>query len=419
MKLRVAPGELPARVKLELFCRGLRLSPGVLRRGEFRDVARTRGGLGSGLDLVLPDHLWVNAPVVEPFARRSPLELAAGERDGEYWILRDGRPVVQVAPAPRPRFYDRTTSTGVPMKQVGVLQGGYVAFFPGAACRFWDWGVNCRFCSTGLNLGATERAHKTVEEVVEVALAAFDEGLASFVHLNVGFVPAPDRGVKALLPYVEALKRETDAMVLLQCNPPETNEWADEAYAAGADSMSSNLEFYHPQYFRRYCPGKAKHVTRERFFEWLEYLPDVFPAGGAAGEIIVGVEPVECSVAAVRRIAAAGAHPVVCAFRPLVGTPMEDHPPPKLEDLERVMLAAHDACRKRGVKMNAVDRVSIVMLAHEARLLRPDHRDSTRERVANAFARTKLGKKLFKKLVLDRRRARYLRERARVAPRPA
>ena len=37
-----------------------------------RPILRTRAGLGSGLEAVLPGDLWTNVPVVEPFAAESP-----------------------------------------------------------------------------------------------------------------------------------------------------------------------------------------------------------------------------------------------------------------------------------------------------------------------------------------------------------
>ena len=57
-----------------------------------RGVSRTRAGLGSGLEVVLPtgsaikDEIWVNVPVVESFARSSPYTLIGGPHDG-YTIV--------------------------------------------------------------------------------------------------------------------------------------------------------------------------------------------------------------------------------------------------------------------------------------------------------------------------------------------
>ena len=66
-------------LEIDLFCRRLRLSPAAAR--EAQRVRRTRAGLGSGLELVLPTHsrlkpaIWMNAPIVESFAQTSPYVL--------------------------------------------------------------------------------------------------------------------------------------------------------------------------------------------------------------------------------------------------------------------------------------------------------------------------------------------------------
>ena len=62
----------PGLLKLDLYCKGIRLDEGCLVEDDGgRKVLRTRAGLGSGLELVLPGGLWTNVPVCEPFAKDS------------------------------------------------------------------------------------------------------------------------------------------------------------------------------------------------------------------------------------------------------------------------------------------------------------------------------------------------------------
>jgi hypothetical protein len=71
--LPLDPRRNPGFLKLDLLCRGARLvEPERVERAGGRPVMRTRAGLGSGLEVVLPGRLHVNVPVVEPFAARSP-----------------------------------------------------------------------------------------------------------------------------------------------------------------------------------------------------------------------------------------------------------------------------------------------------------------------------------------------------------
>src|SRR6516164_6703842 len=73
-------------LEIDLFCRGLRVPSHVPLEG-VRGISRTRAGLGSGLEIVIPAKswlkrdIWMNAPVVERFANASPyaLEWTAGE----------------------------------------------------------------------------------------------------------------------------------------------------------------------------------------------------------------------------------------------------------------------------------------------------------------------------------------------------
>ena len=59
-------------LEIDLFCRGVRVPDDVPLEGA-RGIRRTRAGLGSGLELLIPTGswlkpaIWMNGPVVEPF----------------------------------------------------------------------------------------------------------------------------------------------------------------------------------------------------------------------------------------------------------------------------------------------------------------------------------------------------------------
>ena len=65
-------------LEIDLFCSGIRVPDDVSLDGA-RGISRTRAGLGSGLELVIPTgsrlkpEIWMNAPVAERFvAARRP-----------------------------------------------------------------------------------------------------------------------------------------------------------------------------------------------------------------------------------------------------------------------------------------------------------------------------------------------------------
>jgi len=199
----LSPADLrrsPALLKLDLYCRGMRLDESCFVEGDGgRQIMRTRAGLGSGLELVLPGGLWTNVPVTETFARASPYLL---RRDaGRYRLTRDGDDIAPVRLSPRPEWYDRRTTSGRPMTRVGTLQGTYLGIYPAQVCDFWlarPQKINCHFCSVGLNLGVDDATDKSVEEVAEVVRAARQTSGVTYVDFNTAGLEPPSSSIRAI-----------------------------------------------------------------------------------------------------------------------------------------------------------------------------------------------------------------------------
>ena len=49
-------------LEIDLFCRGVRVPDDVMLEGA-RGIRRTRAGLGSGLELVIPTHSWMKPAI--------------------------------------------------------------------------------------------------------------------------------------------------------------------------------------------------------------------------------------------------------------------------------------------------------------------------------------------------------------------
>jgi hypothetical protein len=365
-------------LEIDLFCRGLRVPDEVSLEGA-RGISRTRAGLGSGLEIVIPggswlkDRLWVNIPVEEAFARASPYLLEGGP-DAGYQIFDERSQARYAIEIPRePSWYARPTSRGIPMNRIGVLQGTYLGIYVNMVCTFWNYqpSLNCRFCTTGNNVGEHEVVDKAVSDVVEVARAAKAESGVTFVHLNAGFQGS--RGVQFAEPYIRALKEEVGVLVGAQLAPEKDFSHYDRLMDLGVDHVSFCLEFIDSEWFRRICPGKEKVLGQRIFFDSIAYCAKRMGKGAVSGEIIAGVEPIEQTLAGIDWIADHGAFPTVCVFRPTIGADMESWPPPAYEDMRRVMAHVYDACRRNWIPIGAAPNieVSIVVNPDDAALLAP------------------------------------------------
>ena len=118
----------PCELEIDLFCKGIRVDASCTLGEVGRPLVRTRAGLGSGLEMIIPGTLkdvWVNVPVEEPFARKSCYRIV---KVGDHFRVVDDREGFSypVRLSPEVPWYTRTTSSGVPMQRIGVLQGTYL-----------------------------------------------------------------------------------------------------------------------------------------------------------------------------------------------------------------------------------------------------------------------------------------------------
>ena len=356
-------------MQIDLFCHGLRIAPDPRLESDARSVARTRAGLGSGLELIVPGDLkdlWLNVPVEEDFVRSSPYELTRNDAGWSVSDVRNGEVYPVVLPE-EPDWYEAPTSAGASMREIGVLQGTYLGIYVSNSCMYWykDEPKNCRFCTTGFNVGVNEIANKDVRDVVDTARRAKEESGVTFVHFNTGYQNG--LGLQQLAPYVKAVKEEVGALVGVQAVPParEKDLWQyDWLRDLGCDHFSFCYEFHHPEWFAKLCPGKQDTVGQQAFFRALEYCQSRMPKGACSGEIIAGVEPLEATHAAIDYITGVGAFPTVCIFRPVVGSDMEHYGSPAFADMVEVMRHMYVACRKRRIPIGVAPNIEVSLIVN-------------------------------------------------------
>lgn len=367
----------PCELEIDLFCRGIRIDPSCALVEDGRFFSRTRAGLGSGLELVIPapgKDIWLNVPVEEDFASASPYRLV---KWGDQYFARDDRDDTlsyRVTIPSQPAWYDRVTSNGTPMSKVGVLQGTYLGIYISNSCLYWynNPSQACKFCTTGLNVGVNEMAVKNVDDVVEMALAAKAESGVTFVHFNSGY-QHEGKGLDEAAPYVKAVKERVGALVGVQVTPSKDLWKYDWLMDLGVDHFSFCYEFHNPDYFAKYLPGKQATIGQRAFFEAMEHCAKRMGPGRNSGEIIAGVEPLEDTLRAIDYIVSTGCFPTVCIFRPVIGAEMEQFPSPPCEDMVAVMRHMYRACMKAGLPIGMAPniQVSLIVNPEDARFLEP------------------------------------------------
>jgi len=296
----------PALLKLDLYCKGARLDDSCFIEADGgRKVMRTRAGLGSGLEVILPGGLWTNVPVAEPFAAASAYDIC--RRDGRYVLRYEKEDVATIQLSPRPEWYEAETSTGKPMTRIGTLQGTYLGIYQAKVCEYWTARpekINCKFCSVGLNLGVDDADEKSVNEVMEVVRRARDESGITYVDFNTGHYDG-DTYLDILEPYLVRIKKELGLLVGFQTPPHRDLKRYDALRELGLNRVSFCFEIFDRDIFKDICPGKHAEYSLDYYLEAVRYCAQLGKKGPkdepwvTNGEIIAGLEPPDSTIKAI------------------------------------------------------------------------------------------------------------------------
>ncbi len=289
-------------------------------------------------------------PIHTAAAFESPYSTRAPDADGSSLVERDGVPVGRISFPSQPRFYALQTFDGIPYSKIAVLHSKDVlATTVLQTCiRYQSRTKTCQFCAIGQSL-ATGRtiAHKTPEQLAEVARAAVLLDNVKHMVMTTGTPNATDRGAAVLCESAFAVKASVDLPIQAQCEPPDNDRWFERMKASGIDTLGMHIEAVTPSVRARIMPGKAS-VPLERYMAAFEAAVPVFGWGQVSTYILAGLgDSKQAILEMCAELIARGVYPFVVPFVPISGTPLEDHPTPSpgfmhdiLYPLSRMLAAA-------------------------------------------------------------------------------
>jgi radical SAM protein (TIGR04043 family) len=332
----------------ELQSRGLRLVDPNL------GAASRRGGAGpSDHKAVIVDGHTIMVPVHTPTAWQSPYLAQMPDSLGTSELRRDGVAVADIRFPSQPRFYALQTFDGVPYHHIATLHGADVlATTVLQTCiRYESRRKSCRFCAIGQSLSAGRTiAHKTPEQLAEVARAAVLLDRVKHMVMTTGTPNTTDRGAKVLCDSAFAIKAAVDLPVQGQCEPPDDDRWFERMKAAGIDSLGMHLEAVTPAVRQRIMPGKAT-VPIDRYFEAFAAAVKVFGRGQVSTYILAGLGDTPAAILdTCETLVALGVYPFVVPFVPISGTPLESHPAPTPDFMRSVLAPLGQLLNRAGLR---------------------------------------------------------------------
>jgi radical SAM protein (TIGR04043 family) len=339
MGARTTANELASLV-VDLQARGLRVEVPFERR---------QGGAGpsdSGM-------LWVGgfpitAPTGNTAAAESPYVLRA--EDEGYAIFRGGKRLAEASTQRRPRFYDLTTTDGVPYWKIGLLHLDSFASTVVQTCAYWGNENQCKFCGIEVSLDSGRTiVKKSPEQLAEVARAAKELDGAVDATLTTGSSNGVDRGARYVARCAQAVKEASGLPVEIQFEPPFKLDVINEVGDMGVDSVGIHVESFDPDVLAHVAPAKAR-TGIARYFEAWERAVAVFGPGQVSTYVILGMgEDPEVTLEGCRRAVDLGVFPFVVPIRPVAGSLMEDVLPPDPAYTERIYRTVASYMALRGM----------------------------------------------------------------------
>ncbi len=357
--------ENPGRTKLALVTYGVALPAGLPHASRWISQANA---VETVLDLRLPSGHFATVPVGQPFTEKSPITLHA--TDGRAW-LRHGRSKLAVELLPAPRYYHRLTRGGARMGSFSSLHDKLLILQPLMGCGFFARpGEACGYCQYDSMLNAPIPPLRDPLELVEVVRAALSEREVDTVYLYNGHVPGDQAGLDRLLPVVSLLRRHLGhRQIALETVAPRDVSILDDLYGAGLDVFICNLELFDEARFAEICPGKQAEGGQEAIWRALSHAKSVFRAGAVVSHLILGLEPLETTIAGMEALVKHEIVPLLVPFRPLPGTPLAHAPVPDLDEAERAFLALYDILATSGLPAHRLRDMGRVLTPMESRAL--------------------------------------------------
>jgi len=322
----------------------------------------------SGVILVLEGDVWVNAPISRynaNFVVAPPYRLV---RDGDGLVVEGRGLAARAAFWLPPHFQGERNQAGEEYNSYAFTHADRVRVSPIEGCAF-----TCTFCDLPYEFPYRRKSVEGLLDVVRVALA--DPVQPAYHILISGGTPRPDDYQYVRQVYESVITTFPDVLVDIMMVPIEEVMHPPWLAGLGVAEISVNLELWGEREARLRMPRKHKQ-GRDHYLNYLSRAADELGGERVRSMLMVGLEPLENTLAGVEAIADRGCVPVLSPFRPDPSTPLRDHPVPSASFLKEAYLGAREVTQRRGVPLGP----SCIPCAHNT-LTFPDshgHGDASR-----------------------------------------
>lgn len=333
-------------LKLRLLAEGIRIAPaaGAALREITSDRSLTPADYAStsGLILELEDDVWVNTPISE----YNPNFVS----DSHYVLDHDddgfrvyGAGLESVAKFwPPPTYHGGSTSFGM-LNNFVVTHGDRARLSPVRGCA-----MTCEFCNIPYDDPLDVYGTKPIDALLQAAHIAVTDLTQPAHHFLVsgGTPKRPDFDFLREVYRRVLIEFPQNAVDIMMVPLPGLLD-LPELDRLGLNELSINIELFSSE--RAAELMRHKHNQGTAFYlDFIEQAAEILGPGRVRSMLMVGLEPMDMTLAGVAAIVERGGVPVLSPFRPDPATPLRDEKPPSAAELEETYLRALDVAAEGG-----------------------------------------------------------------------
>ncbi len=322
-----------ADLKLDLLCKGIRMKESAMQR-LLPPYRYKRASLSEGRSFKIGTNYastYVNLAVYEKYVKNSPYFYDHVNK----LLLKEGQKITKMEMVPDPDWYMDKLDDGTLLGSYIQLHGiNVLATSLSNYCVFKDDSQECKFCGLTLDRNNKQKDPFILAKVLQT-IEEKKPGKYTELNINSGTLRSDDMGAGMYISVINEIRKVSNIPLSAQIAPMQNFTWIDRFKEAGLNSLSFNIEIWDDELRQKVMPGKGK-IKKSLYLDCLEYAGKVFGSSNVSSWLIAGLEPYKSTLIAAEEVAGRGVIPFVTAFRPILGSLMEDCNPPDVDTMSSI-----------------------------------------------------------------------------------
>jgi predicted ATP-grasp superfamily ATP-dependent carboligase len=324
-------------LKIALLNQGLRIEKEALHK--FSELGGYNKSVFSSIDITI-NKVRMNTPINTKLSSISPFSLAY---EKEFILKYCDTQISTVDVELTKSIEDLKTKSNEAFNKIAFISGDRLRIKPEKGCYYKAIKQGCAFCPNNTSAKTKKSSNYNMSDVYEVINYCYKN--ETFRHVLIGGGTAnPKDNSERIINTIMYLSSISSKPIYLMCIPPENPELIKKYVEAGVNEIAFNVELFDRKIAKKYMSGKGS-ISLEHYVTSLKYATTLLgTSGNVRSMLIVGLESIDNTLAAVNLLCRNGVQPMLSIFRPTANCSLSHLIQPSNSELLQLYNEAQKIC---------------------------------------------------------------------------